>query len=154
MDAYLERGGGLVFLHFSINGGSASAPLASRIGRAWTGNKWKRADVQLKFTPHEITRGFPETDLRPEEPYWNLAGDGTNTTTLASMQADGAAQPPAWCADRAQRRIFVHIPCHFTWTHDDPLFRALVYRGICWTARRPLNRLDAAIDTGARVREP
>ena len=82
--------------------------------------------MQLKFTPHEITRGCPETDLRPEEPYWNLAGDGTNTTTLASMQADGAAQPPAWCADRAQGRIFVHIPCHFTWTHDDPLFRALV----------------------------
>jgi hypothetical protein len=153
LDAFLARGGGLVFLHFSINGNAEPKALAERIGRAWTGNKWLRGDVNLKYSPHEITKGFPESDIRPEEPYWNLLGEGEGTTTIAAMEADGAAQPQAWSVERGGGRIFVCIPCHFTWTHDDPLFRVLAYRGICWSAKRPLNRLDAAIYTGARVAE-
>jgi hypothetical protein len=154
LDAFLARGGGLVFLHFSINGNKEPQPLADRIGRAWTGNKWLRGDMDLKFSAHEITKGLPESDIRPEEPYWNLLGDGVGTTTIAAMDADGAAQPQAWSAERGGGRIFVYLPCHFTWTHDDPLFRVLAYRGLCWTAKRPLNRLDAAIFTGTRVSEP
>ena len=153
LDAFLARGGGLVFLHFSINGNTEPKALADRIGRAWTGNKWMRGDVNLKYSPHEITKGFPGSDIRPEEPYWNLLGEGEGTTTIAAMDADGAAQPQAWSVERGGGRIFVCIPCHFTWTHDDPLFRVLAYRGICWSAKRPLNRLDAAIYTGARVAE-
>ena len=76
LDAFLARGGGLVFLHFSINGNKEPQPLADRIGRAWTGNKWLRGDINLKFSAHEITKGFPESDIRPEEPYWNLLGEG------------------------------------------------------------------------------
>ena len=154
LDAFLARGGGLVFLHFSMNGNREPKALAERIGRAWTGNKWLRGDVQLKYSPHEITKGFPESDIRPEEPYWNLFGDGQGTTTIAAMDADGAAQPQVWSMERGGGRVFVCIPCHFTWTHDDPLFRVLAYRGFCWSAKRPLNRLDAAIYTGARVVEP
>jgi type 1 glutamine amidotransferase len=153
VDAFLARGGGLVFLHFSINGNTEPKSLADRIGRAWTGNKWLRGDVNLKYSPHEITKGFPESDIRPEEPYWNLLGEGAGTTTIAAMDADGAAQPQVWTIERGGGRIFVCIPCHFTWTHDDPLFRLLAYRGICWTAKRPLNRLDSAIYTGARFKE-
>ncbi len=154
LDAFLARGGGLVFLHFSLNGNREPKALADRIGRAWTGNKWLRGEVNLKYSPHEITKGFPESDLRPEEPYWKLFGDGEGTTTIAAMDADGAAQPQAWSVERGGGRVFVCIPCHFTWTHDDPLFRVLAFRGICWSAKRPLNRLDAAIYTGARVKEP
>jgi hypothetical protein len=30
----------------------------------------------------------------------------------------------------------------------------LVYRGLCWTARRPINRLDDAVFTGTRTSAP
>lgn len=154
VDTFLARGGGLVFLHFSLNANGEPKALAERVGRVWTGNQWMRGDVTLKFGTHEITQGFPRSDIRPEEPYWKLFGDGQGSTTLATMDADGAAQPQVWTLERGAGRVFVCIPCHFTWTHDDPLFRVLVYRGLCWSAKRPLNRLDAAIYTGAHVIDP
>lgn len=155
LDAFLARGGGLVFLHFSLNGGRDIEPLAARLGRVWgTGNKWRRGDITLKYEPHPITLGFPPTDVRPEEPYWRLNGTGDGTRTLATTDEDGAPQPQVWTVERNGGRIFVCIPGHFTWTHDDPLYRVLIYRGLCWSARRPLNRLDDAIFTGTRVSDP
>ncbi|MSU34893.1 MAG: ThuA domain-containing protein [Pedosphaera sp.] len=155
LDAFLARGGGLVFLHFSVNGGRDIEPLAARLGRVWgTGNQWRRGDVTLKYEPHPITIGFPQTDVRPEEPYWRLNGNGDGTRTIATTDEDGAPQPQVWTAERNGGRLFVCIPGHFTWTHDDPLYRVLVYRGLCWSARRPLNRLDDAVFTGTRVSAP
>lgn len=154
MDAFLERGGGMVFLHFSMNGGRNPKELAARLGRAWTGNKWRRGDITLQYSPHAITTGFPESDVRPEEPYWKLSGEGAGATTLAATVEDGAPQPQVWTVERGAGRIFVSIPGHFTWTHDDPLYRVLIYRGLCWAGQRPLDRLDAAVFTGARVTEP
>ena len=40
---------------------------------------------------------------------------------------------------------------HYTWTFDDPLFRLLVLRGICWTARDHVDRLSPLATLGARV---
>lgn len=154
MDAFLERGGGMAFLHFSMNGGRDPKPLTARLGRAWTGNKWRRGDITLQYSPHAITAGFPKSDVRPEEPYWKLHGDGAGTTTLAATVEDGAPQPQVWTVERGAGRIFVCIPGHFTWTHDDPLYRVLVYRGLCWAGQRPLDRLDSAVFTGARVTDP
>ncbi|MEY5026966.1 MAG: hypothetical protein RLZZ244_2494 [Verrucomicrobiota bacterium] len=154
LDAFLARGGGVVFLHFALNGRREPKALAERIGRAWTGNQWLRGDVALSYRAHEVTRGFPESNVHPEEPYWKLFGEGEGTTTVASLDVDGAAQPQVWCAEKGGGRVFVYIPCHFTWTHDDPLFRVLVYRGMAWVGRRPVNRLDAGVFTGARFALP
>jgi type 1 glutamine amidotransferase len=40
-----------------------------------------------------------------------------------------------WTLEREQSRIVVCIPGHYTWTFDDPLFRILVLRSICWAAK-------------------
>jgi hypothetical protein len=154
LDAFLARGGGLVFLHYAMNGRREPQALSERIGRVWTGNKWMRGDVALKYGVHEMTRGFPASDVHPEEPYWNLFGEGTGTTTLAVLEVDGAAQPQVWCAEKGGGRVFVYIPCHFTWTHDDPLFRVLAFRGMAWAGKRPVNRLDAGVFRGARFVQP
>ena len=37
------------------------------------------------------------------------------------------------------------------WTFDDPLFRAIVLRGICWAAHQPANRLEHLAEIGARI---
>ena len=34
---------------------------------------------------------------------------------------------------------------------DDPLFRLLVLRGLCWTANEPVDRLSELITVGARI---
>jgi type 1 glutamine amidotransferase len=49
--------------------------------------------------------------------------------------------------------VFVSILGHFSWTFDDPLFRVLVLRGICWTSRQPVDRLNDLALPGARLRD-
>jgi type 1 glutamine amidotransferase len=49
-------------------------------------------------------------------------------------------------------RVFGCIPGHYTWTFDDPFFRLLVLRGICWSARQDdVDRLSELSLVGARV---
>jgi type 1 glutamine amidotransferase len=53
--------------------------------------------------------------------------------------------------ERGQARVFVSILGHYTWTFDDPLFRTLLLRGICWTAREDPHRLSNLTTIGARI---
>jgi type 1 glutamine amidotransferase len=155
LDAVLARGGGLVFLHWAVNAYRDPEPMIERLGRAWSkGAKFRHGPVTLTFAKHELTAGFPETAQFEDETYWNLPGDAASAVTLATGPEDGAAQPQVWAVERDKGRVFCCIPGHFTWTHDDPFYRILVYRGICWAARRPLNRLDDAVFTGARLADP
>jgi type 1 glutamine amidotransferase len=50
--------------------------------------------------------------------------------------------------------VFVSILGHYTWTFDDPLFRALLLRGIAWTAGEPADRLIDLATIGARIATP
>lgn len=152
LDAVLARGGGLVFLHWAINAYRDPDPLVERLGRIWgKGAKFRHGGVTLNFAKHPITAGFPDSAQFEDETYWNLTGDAAGAVTLASGAEDGAPQPQVWAAERGKGRVFCCIPGHFTWTHDDPLYRILVFRGLSWAARRPLSRLDSAVFTGARL---
>ncbi|PYK65625.1 MAG: ThuA domain-containing protein, partial [Verrucomicrobia bacterium] len=66
---------------------------------------------------------------------------------------DGESQPQVWIREQAKGRVFVCIPGHFTWTFDDPFYRLLVLRGICWAAHQPTDRLAELAAVGARLAE-
>jgi len=153
-DAFLARGGGLVFLHWSMNAYRDVGELTRRLGRSWgPGAKFRYGIERLNIQPHAITRGFkPELEFT-DEAYWNLPGDGAGMTILATTNEDGAAQPQVWIREQGKGRIFVCIPGHYTWTFDDPLYRILLLRGIAWTAGRPLDRLAELSTVGARLAE-
>ena len=53
----------------------------------------------------------------------------------------------------AQGRVFVAVPGHYNWTFDDPVFRVLALRGICWAAQQQEDRLVELATIGARVAE-
>ena len=54
--------------------------------------------------------------------------------------------------EREKSRIVGCIPGHYTWTFDDPLFRILVFRSICWAAKiENVDRLAELSTIGARV---
>jgi type 1 glutamine amidotransferase len=88
-----------------------------------------------------------------DESYWNLRGNVTNITLLASGQEDGAMQPLMWCKDVGQGRVFVSIPGHYSWTFDDPLFRIVLLRGIAWSAKEPVDRFNDLVPLGASLKE-
>ncbi len=153
LDAYLERGGGLVYLHWAVNGGKAAEALAERIGLAGrAGMKYRHGPLELTFPDgkHPITRGFSKTRF-VDESYWQMLGDPKKIEVLATAVEEGQPRPLLWTYERGKGRVFVSILGHYTWTFDDPLFRVLVLRGLAWTAGEPADRWTGLATVGARL---
>ena len=143
LDAFLERGGGMVLLHYAVNGQKAPAELARRIGLAWQGglSKFRHGPLDMTFTAgaHPITAGFRSLHL-VDETYWQLVGNPADVDVLATAVEDGSPRPLLWTRQAGKGRVFCSIPGHYNWTFDDPLFRTLILRGIAWTASVPADR--------------
>lgn len=155
IDAFQARGGGMVFLHFAVNGQRAPDQLAERIGLAWENgkSKFRHGALDLKFaveTKHPILRNFERAHFE-DESYWDLLGDPKKITLLASGDEDGQPRPLLWAYERGKGRVFCSILGHYSWTFDDPLFRTLVLRGIAWSARENVERFNDVVQLGARV---
>jgi len=153
-DAFLQRGGGLVFIHYAVDGHAHCDELAARIGLAWRGgqSKFRHGPLDLSFQPHPVTEGFERAHF-VDESYWNLIGSEAHIQLLASGVEEGKPQPLLWVREQGKGRVFVSIPGHYTWTFDDPLFRLLILRGIAWTAHEPVDRFNDLCTTGARVKD-
>ncbi|HWB09837.1 MAG TPA: ThuA domain-containing protein [Pirellulales bacterium] len=155
VDAYLTRGGGLTYIHWAVDGGSDAPGFAKRIGLAWQGgSKFRHGPLDLDFRPgksHPVARNFEFLHLH-DESYWALAGDRGQIRLLASGVEEGEPQPLFWTMEPAAGRVFVSIPGHYSWTFDDPLYRILLLRGIAWSAKEPVDRLNALATPGARIK--
>jgi putative heme-binding domain-containing protein len=153
LDAYHQRGGGAVYIHYAVDGGKAPDLAAERIGLAFTlGSRFRHGEFDLVFTKpdHSITRGFPPLHFT-DETYWNMRGDVSRLNVLGTSLEDSAPRPELWTLERHRSRIVGCIPGHYTWTFDDPLFRILVFRAICWAARQDNpDRLAELALVGAR----
>jgi putative heme-binding domain-containing protein len=149
-----ERGGGLVYIHFAVDGHKDVEVLTDLIGLAWRGgaSKFRHGPLLLKFKDpgHPITRGFGNLELH-DESYWDLVGDPASIRVLAAGLEEGAERPLIWTREHGAGRVFVSIPGHYTWTFDDPAFRLLLLRGICWAAKVPEDRLSELARVGARM---
>jgi putative heme-binding domain-containing protein len=156
LDRYLARGGGLVLIHFAVDGHQAVDALAARIGLAWQGGKsaFRHGPLDLDFSgsKHPIARGFEKLRL-VDESYWNLVGDPAAIDVLGTGKEGGEPRPLFWARSQGNGRVFVSIPGHYTWTFDDPLFRLLILRGMAWTAGESVDRFDELTALGARVAE-
>lgn len=155
IDAHLARGGGLVYIHWAVDGGRDAPGFAQRIGLAWgAGGKFRHGPLELGFETgprHPIGRNFGKLQLH-DESYWNLTGDPKRLNLLASGVEEGQPRPLFWTLEPSKGRVFVSILGHFAWTFDDPLFRVLLLRGIAWVAREPVDRFNDLVMPGARVR--
>jgi putative heme-binding domain-containing protein len=152
LDGFLNRGGGLVYLHYAVDGHDNYKELAQRIGLAWRGGacKFRHGPVDLVLQPHDITRGLEKVSFI-DETYWQLIGDKANYQLLGSGMEDNAPQPQVWVREQGKGRVFVSILGHYTWTFDDPLFRLLILRGLAWTAHQPVDRFNELLTIGAKV---
>jgi putative heme-binding domain-containing protein len=157
LDAFFARGGGAVYLHYAVDGGKDAPGFAQRIGLAWQGgqSRYRHGWLDLGFdtgSRHPIGRNLDKLRLH-DESYWRLVGDTRRVRLLASGKEDGEPQPLFWTLEPSGGRVFVSIPGHFSWTFDDPLFRVVLLRGMAWAAREPVDRFNALVYPGARVKE-
>jgi len=156
IDRFLARGGGLVYIHYAVDGGQDAPGFAKRIGLAWKGghSKFRHGPLDVDFSPakdHPIARNFDRVHFY-DESYWNLLGDDKQIRLLGSGEEEGSGQPLFWTTTSGKGRVFVSIPGHFAWTFDDPLFRTLLLRGIAWSAGEPIDRFNELVTPGARIR--
>ena len=152
LEAFQNRGGGLAYLHYAVDGHEAVDALSKRIGLAWKGgaSKFRHGPLDLTLSPHEITQGLPPLKFY-DESYWQLVGDKKGIQLIASGKEENDFQPLIWTKENNRSRVFVSIPGHYTWTFDDPAFRLLLLRGFCWAAHQPLDRLSELSFVGARL---
>lgn len=154
LDAFHKRGGGAVYLHYAVDGGKDPAGAAERMGLAFTlGSRFRHGEFDLVFTQpnHPITRGFPTLHFT-DETYWAMRGETSRLNVIGTVVEDKEPRPQLWTLEREKSRIVGCIPGHYTWTFDDPLFRVLVLRSICWAAREEnVDRLAELAKVGARM---
>ncbi len=157
MNAFLERGGGAVYIHYAVDGGTDAPGFAQRIGLAWQGgrSKFRHGPLELGFetgVKHPIGRNFTKVKFH-DESYWQLVGDSKQISLLATGKEDGSPQPLFWTLEPSRGRVVVSIPGHYSWTFDDPLFRVLLLRSIAWAGREPVDRFNDLVLPGARIRD-
>jgi putative heme-binding domain-containing protein len=152
IDAFLERGGGLVYIHWAVDGQRDVPGFARRIGLAagFPGLKFRHGTLDLTFKQHPIARNITTLKL-VDESYWMLQGNLPAERVIATGLEEKAPRPLFWATESGKGRVFVSIPGHFSWTFDDPLFRVVLLRGIAWTAREPVDRFNDLVWPGADV---
>jgi len=150
--AYLDRGGGAVFVHFAIDGHENVDSLANIIGAAWQSgpSKFRHGRLALRMEPNSISQGITSIEFT-DESYWNLTGRFDGAQIIASSLEDGEARPQIWMRPHGRGRVFVCIPGHYTWTFDDPLYRLLLLRGISWAGGQTCDYLFELACVGARI---
>jgi len=145
-DEYLARGGGVVVLHSATIADKEPEQLAEHLGLAAQPQQTKYLhcpfDLAITPTDHPITLGLPRTLPFLDEPYWPMIGDAGKVEVLATTEQEGKARPMIWTFQKGKGRVFASILGHYSWTHDDPLFRILVLRGIAWAAGADVRRLE------------
>jgi type 1 glutamine amidotransferase len=154
VDAFLERGGGLVYVHWAVDGQKGGSEFAKRIGLAAVGAVgFRHGPLDLKLNTesrHPVLRNLDNLALT-DETYWKMVGDLPAERVLGTAVEDGKPQPQLWSLERGRGRVFVSIPGHYSWTFDDPLFRLLLLRGIAWAAKEPVDRFNDLVWPGADV---
>jgi len=155
IDPFLDRGGGAVYIHWAVDGRGGQVEFAKRIGLASLGGsiRYRHGLMHIDLRPgadHPIARNLHQIDLN-DEAYWQLTGDPSQLDLMGTSTEDGEPQPMFWTVERGRGRVFVSIPGHYMWSFDDPLFRALLLRGIAWTARRDVDRFNNLVTLDARV---
>lgn len=155
VDRFLARGGGLVYIHWAVNGNDNAAGFAERIGLASKAGaiKVRHGWLDIDFSPgatHPVARNFDRVKWH-DESYWSLYGDPSRIHLIGTSSEEGQPTPQFWTVERGRGRVFVSIPGHYMWTFDDPAFRLLLMRGIAWSGGRNIDRFNDLILLDARV---
>ncbi len=157
IDTFLARGGGLVYIHWAVNGEDQAPEFAKRIGLASKAGAvgYRHGALDIDFSPagdHPVARNFERIKWY-DETYWRLRGDASQIDLLGTSEEEGEATPQFWTVEHSKGRVFVSIPGHYMWTFDDPAFRLLLMRGIAWTGKRNVDRFNDLILLDAQVEE-
>lgn len=176
IDAYQNRGGGLIFIHMALMQGSGEE-LAKRIGMAWDhrngATKWGVLPTPVTLTDtvleSPIFKGFPKQFDLADEFYWHLRGEAAGITTLVTSPAgptiankalagppkiedlDGKEWPVMWTKEVGRGKIFVTVAGHNYFTFNDPYFRIILLRAMAWAMNESFDPFKPLVTKGLKL---
>ena len=162
VEAYFARGGGMVLLHYAVDGAKNAESVTKHIGLCWgRGCRYRHGWIELAFTDKSdcsILRGFAGKKVRfNDESYWRLHGDPSRIQVLATGQEKEkkgtVTIPLMWNMQPGKGRVHVNILGHCNWTFNDPLFRVLLLRAIAWAANEPVDRFNDIVTIGVKLKD-
>jgi outer membrane protein assembly factor BamB len=171
MDAFLQRGGGLVAIHGAFIQGPIGVEVAKRFGLAWKPGKTRWGVLPIPSSvaasrPHGIFNGFSDKLTLGDEHYWGLDGKTNELTVLATSQAgppkgskgppkanqlDGKQWPLFWTKEIGKGRVFGSIPGHNLFTFNDPFYRTILFRGMAWAMRESFDPFKPLVTHNALI---
>ena len=141
---YVERGGGLVALHFAVYAFPGWDTYRDIIGRVWVGKQdGKKISGHTPRAPflvrtvdadHPISAGLGSFDT-DDELYSKLQGDARIHVLLdAHSEYSKKREPIAWTREYGKGRVFVSVLGHDVKARAVPEVERLVRRATAWTA--------------------
>jgi type 1 glutamine amidotransferase len=138
---YVERGGGLMSVHFACGAWHGEWPeFQNIVGRVWRGTNGTQHDARGPFTvrivdrSHPVTRGMTdfETD---DELYTCLVGDKPiQLLASAKSKVDNLDHPMAFVCDYGRGRVFLTTLGHDLRAFTNSCVPQLLRQGCAWTA--------------------
>lgn len=165
-----ERGGAVVTIHWAIGCDQDWENHARHFGLSYKAASYRHGATALRLPKpdHPVLRGLPSSMHFVDEPYWPFIGDRSKINVLATSdekinQGDDRRRNPGddtvetvpvfWTYEPpgTDARVFVSIFGHYMWTFDDPFFRLMLLRGMCWAAKENPYRLDQMALEGVKL---
>lgn len=164
------RGGGVVTIHWAIGCDQDWENHARHFGLSYKSASYRHGATELRLSKpaHPVLLGLPSAMRFVDEPYWPFIGDRSKVTVLATSdekinQGDDRRRNPGddtvetvpvfWTYEPpgTDARVLVSIFGHYMWTFDDPFFRLMLLRGMCWAAKETPYRLDPLAVAGVKL---
>lgn len=149
---YLRKGGGLVVIHDAVVSADQHEWAKKVQGGAWVWKdeakpdfqtKWYEGEVGVYFVDeqHPITSGISNFDWKDEIYYdLDMAPDArilaTSFHTVFIIAPQMWTYEQTWEGGQKPYRAFVSLPGHEYDVFNTPHYRAILLRGIAWSARR------------------
>jgi uncharacterized protein len=163
LEAFLKRGGGIVVLHDALVAGQDPHYFKTIVGGAWENKVAKYFEGENTFyytnPAHPVTKDAANYTIN-DEVYWDLHMMPTTQVLGVSMEpirrGRGAEPPPEpairklipqiWAYENQlpggkPYRAFVSLLGHHFSSFSNPSVRAVMLRGIAWTANRDADSL-------------
>jgi type 1 glutamine amidotransferase len=153
IDAFRERGGGMVVIHDAVCGDDAPW-FKTLIGGAWEHgkSKWYEGPMNLNYVAaaaeHPVTKGAISFHM-DDEIYWDLHINPDAKILATSDNKKCPDAPQMWSLEVGKARTFTSIPGHLYTTFDLPHYKAILLRGIAWAGHRDVDLLTKPDEVAA-----
>lgn len=151
-EEYLQRGGGVVVIHDGVVSGNENEWCKDVIGGSWIWEdqrtKWLHGENGIYFIndEHPITRDLSNFDWK-DEIYYDLDMADDVNVLATSFHSVFIIAPQIWTYEKKWKgaeetyRAFVSLPGHYYDVFNTPHYRAILMRGIAWSAK--MENVDA-----------